>query len=110
LLHDNIDILLTHEPPYGILDRTYRKERVGSIVLRHAVESSPHKPKLWCCGHIHEARGAKSHMFGNSQQLTLVVNAANANSGKAKRVITGPVLIDVGEVQGKDVYGDNPVE
>ena len=110
LLHDNIDILLTHEPPYGILDRTYRKERVGSIVLRHAVESSPHKPKLWCCGHIHEARGAKSHMFGNSQQLTLVVNAANANSGKAKRVITGPVLIDVGEMQGKDFYGDNLVE
>jgi predicted phosphodiesterase len=96
LLHDRVDILLTHEPPYGILDRTYRKERVGSIVLRHAVESSLKKPLLWCCGHIHEGRGAKSHVFGNSQQATLVVNAANANSGKAKRVITGPVLIDVG--------------
>jgi predicted phosphodiesterase len=96
LLHNQVDILLTHEPPYGILDRTYRKERVGSIVLRHAVEASAKKPLLWCCGHIHEGRGAKSHVFGNSQQATLVVNAANANSGKAKRVITGPVLIDVG--------------
>lgn len=96
LLHPNVDILLTHEPPYGILDLTYRKERVGSIVLRHAVESSPNKPKLWCCGHIHEGRGAKSHIFGNSQQRTLVVNCANANSGKAKRIITGPVLIDCG--------------
>ena len=94
-LPDNCDVLMTHEPPFGICDQTYRMERVGSLSLRHAVESSPVPPALWLCGHIHEGRGAVWHSFSSSSSSTAVVNAANANSGKARRVTTGPVVIDL---------------
>jgi Icc-related predicted phosphoesterase len=94
LLPIDCDILITHEPPFGICDRTYRAEHVGSMTLRHAVESSLHPPSLWLCGHIHEGRGAVWHSFGSGGS-TCVVNAANANSGKAKRVIAGPVVIEL---------------
>lgn len=93
-LPENCDVLMTHEPPFGICDQTYRKERVGSLTLRHAVESSDVPPALWLCGHIHEGRGAVWHSFSSSAS-TVVVNAANANSGKARRVVTGPVVIDL---------------
>ena len=94
-LPDNCDVLMTHEPPFGICDQTYRMERVGSLSLRHAVESSRVPPALWLCGHIHEGRGAVWHSFSSSSSSTAVVNAANANSGKARRVTTGPVVIDL---------------
>lgn len=89
-----VDILATHEPPFGICDRTYRNERVGSLNLRHAVELCDTPPALWLCGHIHEGRGAVWHNFASSTS-TAVVNAANANSGKARRVVTGPVVIEL---------------
>ena len=94
VLPDHCDVLMTHEPPFGICDQTYRMERVGSLSLRHAVESSPMTPAVWLCGHIHEGRGAVWHSFSSSSS-TAVVNAANANSGKARRVTTGPVVIDL---------------
>ena len=93
LLPDVCDVLVSHEPPFGILDRTYRGDRVGSIPLRHAVESGTNSPALWLCGHIHEGRGAVWHTF--SSEPTVVVNAANANSGKARRLVTGPVVVDI---------------
>jgi Icc-related predicted phosphoesterase len=90
------DIFATHEPPFGICDQTYRQERVGSLTLRHAVEQSHDTPALWLCGHIHEGRGAVWHDFASvAATSTAVVNAANANSGKARRVATGPVVIEL---------------
>ena len=95
------DILASHEPPFGIRDLTYQRKSRGSLTLRRAVESSMHKPSLWLCGHIHEGRGSVLHTFVNDHVIdnaaasTLVVNAANANAGRANRIVTGPVLIDV---------------
>ena len=111
-LPDGCDILVTHEPPFGICDRTYRNERVGSLTLRHAVESSLYlPPAVWLCGHIHEGRGAVWHSFGSGSGLhsaaaaaaasTVVVNAANANAGKAKRVTTGPIVLDLVPKDGR---------
>jgi predicted phosphodiesterase len=109
-LPDRCDIFVTHEPPFGICDRTYRNERVGSLTLRHAVESSVTlPPAVWLCGHIHEGRGAVWHSFANglhsaaaaaaaaadAPASTVVVNAANANAGKAKRITMGPVILDL---------------
>lgn len=93
------DILASHEPPFGLLDMTYQRLRAGSISLRRAVESSSHKPALWLCGHIHEGRGSVLHTFTDQHtdtaDSTLIVNSANANAGRANRVVTGPVLVDV---------------
>ena len=49
--------MLTHGPPYGILDATSRGEMVGCGFLRNAVRRC--RPRLHCFGHIHEGWGAQ---------------------------------------------------
>lgn len=55
---DDIDVLLTHGPCYGFLDRLARGSRnVGCPhLLRRIIEI---KPKIHACGHIHECFGTK---------------------------------------------------
>jgi Icc-related predicted phosphoesterase len=53
-LPDGIDLLVTHSPPYGILDKTKDKS-VGSPALRTRVEQI--RPRLHIFGHIHESHG-----------------------------------------------------
>ncbi|HEV3386654.1 MAG TPA: metallophosphatase domain-containing protein [Gemmata sp.] len=50
-----VDVLITHGPPEGILDRTIRGEAVGCRDLLARVYEV--KPRLHVFGHIHEARG-----------------------------------------------------
>jgi hypothetical protein len=97
---DNCDLIISHEPPFGILDETLQKERVGSIPLRLA--SSSHPPPLWLCGHIHEGRGATQLRYSDSSCTTLVVNASNANPGKADKLVAGPVLVDMIAIIAKE--------
>lgn len=54
LIPEKIDILITHSPPNGILDQTW-KNRCGCSELRRAVARI--QPKLHVFGHIHEAFG-----------------------------------------------------
>lgn len=54
---DAIDILVSHGPPFGILDRTVRGEHVGSSDLLEELERI--KPKVVICGHLHEESGTK---------------------------------------------------
>jgi Icc-related predicted phosphoesterase len=49
------DILITHGPPYEILDRTKEGANVGCPVLREALKEKNVKAHIF--GHIHEARG-----------------------------------------------------
>ncbi|KOC11508.1 Ser/Thr protein [Aspergillus flavus AF70] len=54
---DGVDIMLTHGPPYGILDKVVGTHAsVGCENLFRAVERA--KPRLHVFGHIHEAYGA----------------------------------------------------
>lgn len=69
-------------------------ERGGSAALRAAVRRAPAKPRLWLCGHIHEARGAARARFGGrAERATLVVNAASANSGRARTLEHGATVV-----------------
>lgn len=68
---DNVDVLITHGPPYGILDRVKFGAHVGCEYLRERVDEL--KPRLHCFGHIHEAYGQELH--GD----TLFVNAASVD-------------------------------
>jgi len=61
LIPKNTDILITHGPAYGILDRTIGNELVGCEDLLERVKEI--KPKLFVFGHIHEAYGMK-HAHG----------------------------------------------
>ncbi|KAE8144982.1 hypothetical protein BDV25DRAFT_134184 [Aspergillus avenaceus] len=54
---EEVDIMLTHGPPYGILDKVVGSHAsVGCEHLFHAVERV--KPRLHVFGHIHEGYGA----------------------------------------------------
>jgi len=54
-----IDILLSHTPPRSTaLDRTHRGEHVGSRAVRRWIARA--RPRLFVCGHIHEAWGASA--------------------------------------------------
>jgi Icc-related predicted phosphoesterase len=53
----NTDILVTHGPPYGILDTTYTGIRVGCEELYKRVVKVV--PKIHIFGHIHDSYGYK---------------------------------------------------
>jgi len=69
---EETDILITHGPPYGVLDRTFFGRRVGCKDL--TAELPRIQPKLHLFGHIHEARGKVNQdniTFVNASMLNL---------------------------------------
>ena len=56
-LPEKIDVLITHGPPYGILDQTHKGDHVGSVGLMKAVQRI--RPRLHIFGHIHEGHGKR---------------------------------------------------
>jgi Icc-related predicted phosphoesterase len=56
LIPQNIDILVTHGPPYGIFDQNDERRFCGCQDLLQAVQERV-KPRLHCFGHIHEGAG-----------------------------------------------------
>lgn len=69
LISTDTDILLVHNPPYGILDvvesvygGVEKVEHCGSKVLLDRLYQLKN-PKLICFGHIHEAYGVYLHKF-----------------------------------------------
>lgn len=69
-LPTDLDIMVTHTPPYNILDshRRYGSKALAYYLQKCSIVGKP--PKLWCFGHIHEDNGKQ--YFGN----TLMSNAA----------------------------------
>ena len=51
----NLDVLITHTPPYGILDTTSRGVKVGCANLAQRLEELA--PRFHIFGHVHEAYG-----------------------------------------------------
>lgn len=53
------DIIISHSPPWGILDKTIRNKHVGSVELRNAVLNTKRFPNLKAVifSHIHECGG-----------------------------------------------------
>jgi Icc-related predicted phosphoesterase len=61
-------ILVTHSPPYGMVDLSSSGQHLGSRAILNAVKSK--KTQLVVCGHIHESAGYMENI-GN----TTVINA-----------------------------------
>ena len=80
----DVDVLVTHTPPHGILDRTSRGIEAGCEELKlRVIELTP---KLHVFGHIHEAYGQiRTH-------ATLFVNAAMPGPGGR---FNAPVVVDL---------------
>lgn len=75
--HDT-DILITHSPPYGILDKIVDGRNVGSKYL-HAWFKYVERPKLHVFGHIHEAYGQGEFFSGYNNTMVKSVNASHVN-------------------------------
>ena len=73
LIPGELDILVTHGPPHGILDRMFLGLHVGCADLRRRVEAIP--PRLHVFGHIHEARGMMHGKGGRPR----FINAASSH-------------------------------
>ncbi|SFS33448.1 hypothetical protein SAMN05660206_101200 [Sphingobacterium wenxiniae] len=56
MIPDDTDILITHGPPFGILDETVYGKRTGGEELLLRVYQV--KPKYHIFGHIHEDHGS----------------------------------------------------
>ncbi|KAF2762199.1 Metallo-dependent phosphatase [Pseudovirgaria hyperparasitica] len=52
-----VDILMTHGPPRGHRDMTFQRTHAGCPHLLRAAARA--RPRLFCCGHIHEGSGAE---------------------------------------------------
>lgn len=70
LIPHEIDILITHGPPFGILDRTFNNINAGCVDLLNRIQQI--NPSYHIFGHIHEACGTKTEentTFINSSSL-----------------------------------------
>lgn len=58
LLMERPDVLVTHTPPFGVMDlvNNYRKEYCGCHILRNLITN--YKPDIHIFGHIHEGHGS----------------------------------------------------
>lgn len=83
---DDIDILITHQPPYGILDGV-RRGNAGCKYLREAVLTRI-KPKLHVYGHLHLDGGRLVQ-----QQDIYFVNAAMNN--ESYNIVREPITVEL---------------
>ncbi len=77
IIPKDTDILITHSPPFGILDRTSRGQNVGSKSLLCRVADI--KPQLHVFGHIHEEGGEVVHVDW-SRDGSVFANASILNA------------------------------
>ncbi len=68
----DLDILVTHGPAYGILDESIRKDRCGSKSLLDALPEID--PKFHIFGHIHEAQGKLDSVKGTKFRNVSICN------------------------------------
>ncbi len=78
-------ILLTHCPPQGVRDRTYRGLPGGSRSVRAFLET--HRVDLCLCGHIHEAGGIESF------HGTVVANGGTFKQGNYLNIEIGENIL-----------------
>jgi len=78
LIPTDTDILITHGPPYGILDRTIREKCAGSTSL-YAWLKYVVRPKLHVFGHIHENYGKIEVFPTYNDKMMISVNASHVN-------------------------------
>ncbi len=57
LIPPKLDILITHGPPYSILDKNGGGMMCGSQTLYKHIANMKFPPSVHCFGHIHESRG-----------------------------------------------------
>lgn len=90
---EGIDVLVSHQPPYGYGDRSFdvgsgRVEHLGSRELLAAIERV--RPRLVICGHIHDGYGRTEYAGIPIYNVTLV--------DEQYRLVHAPTVIDLCEI------------
>jgi len=96
MIPDDVDVLITHGPPFGVLDQINKhEEHLGCEELRKAVELK--KPKLHIFGHIHGGHGI------SVTEHTTFINAAFVDENYRPRypVITATIDNESVTVEGQ---------
>jgi Icc-related predicted phosphoesterase len=110
------DVIVSHVPPFSILDCCYTGKSAGSTTLLKSVQhmnGNDGPPILWLCGHIHESRGVARDVVlcKKTNQMSYsgmtIVNAACANIGHARHLEYGSVLLELscGQKDGSNMNG-----
>jgi Icc-related predicted phosphoesterase len=89
LIPKDIDVVITHGPPKGIMDYTEAHQRAGCPRLFEAVTRA--RPRLHCFGHIHEGWGAKlvawrNKISENPSHFTDIDNSRSVVIGNIARL------------------------
>jgi Icc-related predicted phosphoesterase len=80
------DVLITHGPPYGVLDTAHpTTDHLGCEELAEAVQHV--RPRLHVFGHIHGGQGQQN------SDGTLYVNASVVN--EAYQLVYAPQVIEI---------------
>lgn len=74
---ERCDVLLSHNPPLGVLDTPSVAGHPGSLTLRYACWKK--RPKLCVFGHVHEARGYRQD--GSTYYVNATLGAGCAGTG-----------------------------
>ncbi|RLF40614.1 MAG: phosphodiesterase [Thermoplasmata archaeon] len=78
----NIDVLVTHIPPYGLQDRVFLGLHSGDKTLRELVDTW--KPRLVISGHIHENPG-----YTKTPNGSIIVNCSIGKKGSGALIKYG---------------------
>ncbi len=85
LIPANTDLLITHGPPYGILDQLANDTHAGCKDLLNAIKKI--KPKVHVFGHIHES-------YGTTKSLGIrFVNASLSN--ELYELVNKPIVFEL---------------
>lgn len=87
LIPEDTDVLVTHGPPYNILDTVRYGEHAGCWDLADRI--SVVKPKIHCAGHLHQGYGSLQ------KENTLFLNASICN--ESYQPVNKPFVVDVDE-------------
>lgn len=96
----NTDILLTHTPPFGVLDyvpnrqKTYPNEpnNVGCKDLLNRIKYFLPKLKICTFGHIHDNYGIKKELISNTRHVTFI-NGCMLNN-RYNFITKQPITVD----------------
>jgi len=99
-VHSDLDVLITHGPPKGILDITTGRdgltEHVGDFALLKAVIE--YKPRYHVFGHIHNGRphNINSGVFSPGGMSTTFINASVVRDGQiSEGAINNGYIIEI---------------
>lgn len=85
LVPTDTDVLITHGPAFGILDKCCHGGRVGCEELLEVIQTI--KPKIHAFGHIHEGYGQ------HEQDGTIFVNACSLD--EHYRMAFAPIVLEI---------------